>query len=81
MSWLRKYFLVGEIFFNLCFLWSSFLIGVLLIRVKHETQDVSLYKHAWRPSKVMSDLSKVYMPPSASCFIIQGTVVIFGVEP
>ena len=38
----------------------------LLIRVKLGVQDVSLYTYVWRPSKAMLDLSKVYMPPSAS---------------
>ena len=48
------------------YLAGSFLVGIPLIRVSRGAQDVSLYIHAWRPSKAMSDSSKVYLSPSAS---------------
>ena len=50
MPWLRKCFLIGEILFKSRILRSSFLIGLFLIRVKREAQDISLYTYACRPS-------------------------------
>ena len=64
--WPRRSFLVGEIFFNLHILQNPFLIGVFLIRVYCGAQDISLYTYVWRPSKAMSDSSKVRLSPSAS---------------
>ena len=55
--WPRGSFLVGENLFNSHILWNPFLVGVFLIRVKHETWDISLYTHAYRPSKNMLDPS------------------------
>ena len=46
---------------------NLFLIGVFLIRGKHWAQDISLYTHAWRPSKAASDSSKIHISPSAYC--------------
>ena len=37
-----------------------------MIRVKCGTQDISLYTHAWRPSKATSDSSKIYVSHLAS---------------
>ena len=37
-----------------------------MIRVKCGTQDISLYTHAWRPSKATSDPLKIYVSPLAS---------------
>ena len=48
------------------YLAGSFLVGIPLIRVSRGAQDVSLYIHAWRPSKAMSDSSKIYLSPLAS---------------
>ena len=36
---------------------NPFLIGVFLIRGKRGAQDISLYTHAWRPSKATSGSS------------------------
>ena len=66
VPWHRGLFLVGKIFINTCILWDPFLVGIPLIRVSREAQDVSLYIHTWRPSKAMSDPSKVYLSPLAS---------------
>ena len=64
--WLRRSFIVGDIFFNFAYLTWSFPYGILLIRVNRGAQDISIYTHAWRPSKAMSDSSKVRLSPSAS---------------
>ena len=64
--WLRRSFLVGDIFFNFAYLIGSFPYGTPLIRVNRGAQDISLYTHTWRPSKAMSDSSKVRLSPSAS---------------
>ena len=50
MPWLRRCFLVEEILFKSCILQSSFLIGLFLIKVKREAQDISLYTYACRSS-------------------------------
>ena len=55
--WPRGSFLVGENLFNSHILQNLFLVGVFLIRVKHETRDISLYIHVCRPSKNMLDPS------------------------
>ena len=65
VSWPRRSFLVGEIFFNLHILQNPLLIGVFLIRVYCGAQDISLYTYVWRPSKAISDSSKVYLSSSA----------------
>ena len=57
MPWSRSSFLIEENLFNPCIFWNPFLIGVFLIRGKRRAQDVSLYTHAWRPSKVTSGSS------------------------
>ena len=64
MPWSRSSFLIGESLFNLCIFWNPFLVGVFLIRGKHGAQDISLYTHAWRPSKATSDSSKIHISPS-----------------
>ena len=66
VPWHRGSFFVGKIFINARILQDPFLVGIPLIRVIRGAQDVSLYIHAWRPSKATSDLSKVYLSPSAS---------------
>ena len=80
-----RWYLIGEILFNLCILWNPFLVGVFLFMVKHGVQDVSLYTHAWRPSKGHVRLVKSLCIPfsfksSASCFIIQGAIISFEVK-
>ena len=57
---------MGKIFINARILWDPFLLRIPLIRVSCGAQDVSLYVHAWGPSKAMGDLSKVYLSPSPS---------------
>ena len=57
---------MGKILINERILWDPFHVGVPLIRVSRGAQDVSLYIHAWGPSKATSDPSKVYLSPSAS---------------
>ena len=57
---------MGKILINERILWDPFLVGVPLTRVSRGAQDVSLYIHAWGPSKATSDPSKVYLSPSAS---------------
>ena len=57
MPWSRSSFLIGENLFNLCIFRNPFLIGVFLIRGKRGAQNISLYPHAWRPSKATSGLS------------------------
>ena len=52
---------MGKIFINARILRDPFLVGIPSIRVSHGAQDVSLYIHAWGPSKVTLDLSKVYL--------------------
>ena len=64
--WLRRSFLLGEIFFNSRILRDHFLIGLPLIRVNRGVQDISLYTYVWRPNKAMSDSSKVCLLPTAS---------------
>ena len=66
VPWHRGSFFVGKIFINARILQDPFLVGIPSIRVIRGAQDVSLYIHAWRPSKAMSDSSKVYFSPSAS---------------
>ena len=66
IPWLRRSFLVGEILFNSHILRNSFLVGLLFIRVIRGAQDISLYTYVWRPSKAISDSSKVCLSPSAS---------------
>lgn len=66
VTWHRGFFLVGKIFITMRILWDPFLIGIPLIRVSRGAQNVSLYIHAWRPSKAMSNSSKVYLSPPAS---------------
>ena len=55
-----------EILFNSRILQNPFLVGLPLIKVNPGAQDFSLYTHAWRPSKVMSDSLKVCLFPLAS---------------
>ena len=64
MPWSRSSFLIGENLFNPCIFRNPFLVGVFLIRGKHEAQDISLYTHAWRPSKATSDSPKIHISPS-----------------
>ena len=64
MPWSRSSFLIGENLFNLCIFRNPFLVGVFLIRGKHGAQDISLYTHAWRPSKATLDSSKIHISPS-----------------
>ena len=64
--WLRRSFLLGEIFFNSRILRDLFLIRLPLIRVNRGVQDIFLYTCAWRPSKTMSDSSKVCSLPTTS---------------
>ena len=64
--WLRRSFLLGEIFFNSRILRDLFLIRLPLIRVNRGVQDIFLYTCAWRPSKTMSDSSKVCLLPTTS---------------
>ena len=66
VPWLRRSFLVREILFNSRILQNPFLVGLPLIKVNRGAQDISLYSHAWRLSKVMSDSSKVCLFPLAS---------------
>ena len=66
VTWLRGLFLVGKIFITTRILRDPFLVGIPLIRVSRGAQDVSLYIHAWRPSKAMSNSSNVYLSPSTS---------------
>ena len=66
VPWHRGLFLVGKIFITTRILRDPFLVGIPSIRVSRGAQDVSLYIHTWRPSKAMSDSSKVYLFPSAS---------------
>ena len=66
VPWHRGSFLIGKISINTRILRDPFLVGIPLIRVNHGVQDVSLYTHAWRPSKAMLDSSKVYLSSSAS---------------
>ena len=55
---------VGKIFITMHILQDPFLVGIPSIRVSRGAQVVSLYIHAWRLSKAMSDSSKVYLSPS-----------------
>ena len=64
MPWSRSSFLIGENLFNLCIFRNPFLVGVFLIRGKHGAQNISLYTHAWRPSKAMLDSSEIHISPS-----------------
>ena len=66
VPWHIGLFLVGKIFINVHILRDPFLVGVPLTRVSCGAQDVSLYIHAWGPSKATSDPSKVYLSPSTS---------------
>ena len=66
VPWRRGSFLVGKILINTCILQDPFLIGILLIRVNHGVQDISLYTHSWRASKATLDSSKASFSPSAS---------------
>ena len=71
---------------------DPFLVGIPLIWVNCEAQDVSLYIHVWEPSKATSDPLKVYLSSSASfrqllipsmhsSRLIRGTPVGLEVEP
>ena len=64
MPWSRSSFLIGENLFNPCIFRNPFLVGVFLIRGKHGAQNISLYTHAWRPSKAMLDSSEIHISPS-----------------
>ena len=66
VPWHKGLFLVGKIFINMRILRDPFLVGIPSIRVSRGAQDVSLYIHTWRPSKAMSNPSKVYLSPSDS---------------
>ena len=66
VPWHEGFFLVEKIFITTHILRDPFLVGIPLIRVSREAQDVSLYIHAWRPSKAMSDSSRIYLSPLAS---------------
>ena len=66
IPWHRRLFLVGKIFIYVRILRDPFLVGIPSIRVSRGAQDVSLYIHARRLSKAMSDPSKVYLSPLAS---------------
>ena len=66
VPWRRGSFLVGKILINMRILQDPFLIGILLIRVNSEVQDVSLYTHSWRESKATLDSSKASFFLSAS---------------
>ena len=57
---------MGKIFINARILRDPFLVGIPSNRVSCGVQDVSLYIHAWGPSKATSDPSKVYLSSSAS---------------
>ena len=46
VPWQTRSFLVGKILINARILQDPFLVGILLIRVNHRAQDVSLYTHA-----------------------------------
>ena len=48
---------MGKIFINECILRDTFLVGIPSIRVSRGAQDVSLYIHAWGPSKATSNPS------------------------
>ena len=76
MPWSRSSFLIGENLFNPCIFRNPFLVGVFLIRGNSGAQDISLYMHAWGPSKAMSDWrwgpskamsnsSEIHISPSA----------------
>ena len=65
MPWSRSSFLIGENLFNPCIFRNPFLVGVFLIRGKSGAQDISLYMHAWGPSKAMSDSLEIHISPSA----------------
>ncbi|KAK9984541.1 hypothetical protein SO802_034066 [Lithocarpus litseifolius] len=45
---------------------NPFLVGLPSIMVNRRAQDISLCTNAWRPSKAMSDSSKVCLSPPAS---------------
>ena len=62
----ERAFLCREDSINTHILQEPFLVRILLIRVNRGTQDVSLYTHAWKPSKALSDLSKFSLSPLAS---------------
>ena len=66
ISWQRGSFLVGKILINTRILQDLFLVRILLIRVNHGVQDVSLYIHLWRLSKATLDPSKASFSPSVS---------------
>ena len=66
VPWHRGLFLVGKIFINTRILQDPFLVGISSIKVSRGVQDVSLYIHAWRPSKAMSNSLKDYLSLSAS---------------
>ena len=66
VSWYKGLFLVGKIFINTHILQNPFLVGIPSIRVSRGVQDVPLYIHAWKPSKAMSNPSKVYLSLSTS---------------
>ena len=72
MPWSRSSFLIGENLFNPCIFRNSFLIRVFLIRGKRGAQDISLYTHAWRPSKATSNSSEIHI--SLSAYPLQLTV-------
>ena len=60
---------MGNILVNAHILRDPLFIGILLIRVNCGAQDVSLCTHAWRPSKALSDPSKVSLSSSASYLV------------
>ena len=64
MPWSKSSFLIGENLFNPCIFRNPFLIGIFLIRGKRGVQDISLYTHAWRPSKATSDSLEIHISPS-----------------
>ena len=51
VPWHRRSFFVGKISINARVLRDPFLVGFPSIRVSHGAQGISLYIHAWRPSK------------------------------
>ena len=59
---------------------DPFLIGILLIRVNRRAQDVSLYTHAWRPSKAMLNPSKVPVNFLSRCLGCLTDVIGLGVK-
>ena len=76
MPWLRRCFLVKEILFMLRILRSPFLVGLSLIRIKHGTQDFSIYTYACRTSHAGS----VNFITSASLFVNIFLIVPFYLD-